>query len=445
MHKGLYYTFLSNKLFAMTNSICDISRSVWSRLCSYVLLLLDTLHLSSCKQKKLTMDTSVTVNQIDPSELPSNVPPIKHNLSLLEISNIKQNKTSLEKNSSSIVSATNESVVNTDFVHTTSFLPENPYVLTPNYIIKNTYADWLKNLKAHNHEEPFCMLEKEEKIMDYNLYYDQNLTYEEKMNIDVLRRYSNSFLLKKGVITVDAEGKPLNFVDASYVGDRFISASAPPINNFRNWYHLLYEKCDVVVMLTDYIESGRTKANKYLPNDINVFTRYDDYEVKGEIIDQDTINDITITKLTIRKYGITDLDRTIYHIHYRRWTDHHIPNHKEFQLLIILYKKYTQMQTESFIQTKSSIQTESYIALKFKTLVHCSAGVGRSGTFLTIQNLLQDIQNELIRSDSNTIFTFDIVDKIRQLRQYRFGMVQNSIQLEFIYNYIRDAFINNEF
>lgn len=80
--------------------------------------------------------------------------------------------------------------------------------------------------------------------------------------------------------------------------------------------------------------------------------------------------------MIIRKYNVADSERTVYHIHYRRWTDHHIPDHKEFRALIAIYNKYSLLQSATRLTTHQS-------------LVHCSAGVGRSETFLAIQYLYE--------------------------------------------------------
>jgi protein tyrosine phosphatase len=216
---------------------------------------------------------------------------------------------------------------------------------------------------------------------------------------------------------------PEDFVDASYVGDTFIAAGAPLLDNFRNWFAMLYEKCSIVVMVTPYIESGRLKATNYLANDV----RYDDFHVATKVVEEDPTNEIVVTEMIIRKHDSCDeivSERTIYHIHYNRWTDQHIPDHIEFKALNDMYAKYLQFQ-------------EKDLNTGFKTCVHCSAGVGRTGTFIAIQHLLRDIKSQTSK------MVLDVVDQVRQLRKERFGMVQTEIQFMFIYDYIKNALSMN--
>lgn len=332
---------------------------------------------------------------------------------------------------------------------------EKMLTLNLDYISKTPYRTWVQDVKHKSGYEP-CNY-----IVDSSIRTDNSYEYapEEKKKC----RYDDDFLKKHSMVTIDQTGKTVDFVDASYIGDSFISASAPINCNYGNWWKLIYDKVSLIVMVTPYVESGRTKADKYIPLEENKFTVYGDYLVKIDTIESDEQNGISVSKLTIRKTDndnndffkfpvkIDELingsientntnDRTVCFIHYTHWTDNHIPDYNEFKKLIIVYEKY---QILSFHTEKQNL----------KPLVHCSAGIGRTGTFIAIQYLINEIKTKIImnnNSSSNTELNtelnidFNIVKTINKMRTCRSGMVQTNTQVQFIYNYIRDAIINNE-
>lgn len=70
---------------------------------------------------------------------------------------------------------------------------------------------------------------------------------------------------------------------------------------------------------------------------------------------------------------------------------------------------------------------------------HCigSAGVGRSGTFITLDYFLREIEAGSIRQDENKDLVFETVNQLREQRMY---MVQSQVQFQFIYQVLREQF-----
>ena len=73
-------------------------------------------------------------------------------------------------------------------------------------------------------------------------------------------------------------------------------------------------------------------------------------------------------------------------------------------------------------------------------VVHCSAGVGRTGTFLSIYNLLDEIE----KKKNNQIIQFAIFNVVRKLKEMRMYLVQNDLQYYFVYLFI-DIYLQNLF
>ena len=64
------------------------------------------------------------------------------------------------------------------------------------------------------------------------------------------------------------------------------------------------------------------------------------------------------------------------------------------------------------------------------TLVHCSAGVGRSGTFIALNELVDAAMADGAAISGGAV---DVVGVVQRLRQDRMKMVQTEEQLSFIY------------
>lgn len=111
-----------------------------------------------------------------------------------------------------------------------------------------------------------------------------------------------------------------------------------------------------------------------------------------------------------------DDDEEIVHkvtqLHLTSWPDHGVPDHVSSVL--------------AFLKVVEAHRDDSY------SIVHCSAGVGRTGTFLALQHL-----TELVKNGESSI---DILSTVLQLRELRPKMVQSLQQYMFLYQAL-DIFI----
>lgn len=105
----------------------------------------------------------------------------------------------------------------------------------------------------------------------------------------------------------------------------------------------------------------------------------------------------------IRKFILTRgrESRTVHHIQHAEWPDH---GALEVEDMVHLFNVYRRLRSKS----------------SGPVLVHCSAGIGRTGTFIAIDMLLDNLAK-------HTTGTIDIFDLVQRLRKQRPGSVQTPV------------------
>jgi len=177
-------------------------------------------------------------------------------------------------------------------------------------------------------------------------------------------------------------------------------------------------ECEIIVMLCKWTENNRIKCNNYIDiNNLNINFSVKNIEIKKE-------NELfSFKKLTILNKK-TNVERQIYHINYLDWVDHGVPK--------------VEKCIDTFMEIFYYIKTNKYHS---PFVVHCSAGVGRTGTFISLY-LLYEFINLKIR-DSEMI-QFNIFNLVRQLKEMRIKLVENDEQYFFIYQFIKYLLENYE-
>lgn len=105
----------------------------------------------------------------------------------------------------------------------------------------------------------------------------------------------------------------------------------------------------------------------------------------------------------------------ITHFHYTEWPDHGVPDSSK--VFLDLLEKVNKANTKNT-----------------PIVVHCSAGVGRSGTFLALHSLIEQIKQ--CKDLAN--LKFNLVNLVLSLREHRFSLVQSVEQYRFLYDCLID-------
>ncbi|KAG7232443.1 hypothetical protein INR49_008863, partial [Caranx melampygus] len=199
-----------------------------------------------------------------------------------------------------------------------------------------------------------------------------------------------------------------DYINANYIpGYRHAKeyiATQGPLPETRNdfWRMVLQQKSPIIVMLTQCNERRRVKCDHYWP-----FT--DEPVMYGEI-SVEMMSESESTEWTIRKFrlGYADESQDVLHLNYTSWPDHGVP---------------TVNAIESILQFVHIVRQQAH-RTKDPIVVHCSAGVGRTGTFIALDRLMQHIREHEFA---------DILGMVSEMRSHRLSMVQTEEQYVFIH------------
>jgi len=215
-------------------------------------------------------------------------------------------------------------------------------------------------------------------------------------------------------------------IDAPFHRDKsYILTQGPlPETTGHFWTMVWQQSVSAIIMLCRLTETGTCKCAQYWPetpeDDDLIYVPNAGLEVR--LRDFDKFDDFMVRHLELR-HCETDSIRVITQYHYQTWPDFGVP-HSTSAFLKFLY----------IVTSKHPSSAES------PNVVHCSAGVGRSGTFILADSCLS-----LMKQTRKPMTRTQITDSLLRMRSMRWGLIQTWEQYRFCLQAIDDGMANIDF
>ena len=186
----------------------------------------------------------------------------------------------------------------------------------------------------------------------------------------------------------------------------YVYAAPLPTTACDFWRMVWEQRTRLIVRLTKlkenvYPNKTKVKCFKYWPDDVDQFSGIEIQMVKSLTVSEGLI----INTFQVRKGSEC---RKVEHLSFLNWPDHGVPeNVQPFLNLVQWFDKLYNPQEDG------------------RPIIHCSAGIGRTGTLICVRSLIQMIEEKK---------EVDVFNFILKMRQNRINMVQTEMQYIFIHD-----------
>eukprot|EP00105_Crassostrea_gigas_P002395 XP_011414907.2 PREDICTED: receptor-type tyrosine-protein phosphatase epsilon-like [Crassostrea gigas] len=228
-------------------------------------------------------------------------------------------------------------------------------------------------------------------------------------------RYTTIFPYDHSRVVLRTSTTESDYINANYIEDvfgkkKYIATQGPKDRTITDFWRMVWqENARIIVCLTNTSEANTKKCAKYWP-DLNDKHMEGDISVRCQ--KEQTYAENVVRHLRI-KNNSDNTERDVFMFHYTQWPDHGVPE----PLSLVVFHRHVMKTVED--------HPMGYI------VVHCSAGIGRTGTFIALDALYKEGE----RTGKVNVPVY-----VEKMRNARMNMIQGEDQYKTVYMALLEAF-----
>ncbi|CAJ0593706.1 unnamed protein product [Cylicocyclus nassatus] len=236
---------------------------------------------------------------------------------------------------------------------------------------------------------------------------------------DAKNRYNDIICIDATRVVLKDRLPEDDYIHASWMtmpdGQKYICTQGPLLECVGDFWHMiLTERSKVIVMLCNFNEGKHEKCCLYLPKEKKEVGNFGGFIVEVRDCKPDPFEGIKHTELDVKSGDDDGKGFIVHHLANFEWPDHTAPLNPA--------------------PTIGMFKLSRTLAAGKPITVHCSAGIGRSATFVAIDYAAQKIK---AKAD------FSMVDVIRDLRSQRYQAIQSAIQYVYLHVCLLELFASD--
>ncbi|XP_064815865.1 tyrosine-protein phosphatase non-receptor type 9-like isoform X2 [Oncorhynchus masou masou] len=250
--------------------------------------------------------------------------------------------------------------------------------------------------------------------------------YSKKLSNQIKNRYSDVLCLDQSRVRLcqlcDDEDETSDYINASLMDgykrrNAYIATQGPLPKTFGDFWRMVWEQMVlIVVMTTRVVERGRVKCGQYWPKEEGTTEQHGHFLVRNTSIQ--LYQDFRLSHLELYN-SQTGERREVSHYLYVSWPDFGVP---KCALAMLDFREHVQQRQEAALRSLGAEWVGPPGGPPL--VVHCSAGIGRTGTFCTLDICLSRLED---------IGTVDVCETVRRMRTQRAFSIQTWDQYYYCY------------
>lgn len=211
-----------------------------------------------------------------------------------------------------------------------------------------------------------------------------------------------------------------DYINASHIdvgNKKYIACQAPKPGTLLDFWEMVWHNSGtngVIVMLTNLYEAGSEKCSQYWPDNKDHALCLEG-GLRISVQKYETFEDLKVNTHLFRLDKPNSPPKYIHHFWVHTWFD---KTHPDIESITGIIRCIDKVPNDG------------------PMFVHCSAGVGRTGTFIAVDQILQVPKNVLPKTTNLEDSKDFIFNCVNSLRSQRMKMVQNFEQFKFLYDVV---------